>query len=181
MLGDTIKWTTSKWEIGVCMREKKEKCVLHYNRNVGEEGWIDLGEASVGVRGQCYCGSYRKWGVVICVIFRWLRIGPLSGYYKHCSVVFLYEPGSFLASCADLRQNKLHHRKQQSVVEKFRPFIGENSQTNLKRLTQISPPTTCTNFYSYYTQLLHVSAIYSDHLQDVTILIHMWNVYIKFS
>ena len=38
MLGDTIKWTTSKWEIGVCMREKKEKCVLHYNRNVGEEG-----------------------------------------------------------------------------------------------------------------------------------------------
>ena len=23
MLGDTIKWTASKWEIGVCMREKK--------------------------------------------------------------------------------------------------------------------------------------------------------------
>jgi len=124
MFGDTIKGTANKWEIGVCMREKKEKCVLHYNWNVWKEDWRDLGEASVGVRGQCYCA----------------------------------------ASCADLRQNKLHHLKQQSVFEKFWPLIRENSLTNWKRLTQISPPTTCTNFYSYSTQLLHVSAIYSGHL-----------------
>ena len=34
MLGDTIKGTACRWDVGFLMRERKEKCELHFNWNV---------------------------------------------------------------------------------------------------------------------------------------------------
>ena len=91
MLGDTIKGTTCKWEVGVCYVWGEGEMSPAFNWNVWSEEWRSLGEASVWVLGQYCCGSYRRWVVALCDGFNWLRIGSFLGCYTHCSVLCFTE------------------------------------------------------------------------------------------